>query len=451
MTRTVKKKKELTLEEKLAEALVPVEKQPYKVPENWCWVYHNSILDISGGSQPAKSYFISECKEGYIQLYQTRDYGEHPVPVFIPEKYATKTTDEGDILLARYGGSLGKVFRAHKGAYNVALAKIIKLFPSILNDEYLYQYYLSHFYQEFCIKAASGRSAQSGFNRNDMEDLLFPLPPLLEQQRIVERIESLFSKLDEAKEKAQAVVDGFEDRKAAILHKAFTGELTEGWRKNNGVSFASWNKTPLESVCKSIFDGDHMPPPKSEKGIPFLVISNVNTGHLSYKNTRYVPQDYYDSLTDTRKPELGDLLYTLVGSYGIPVIVDDERPFCFQRHMALLKPDRVDTRFLWYQLQSHEFFNKATEIATGTAQLTVPIKGLRKLAIVLPLEGEQHRIVEVLDKLFSKEQQAKEAAEQVISQIDTMKKSILARAFRGELGTNDPADESAIELLKRVL
>ncbi len=451
MVRTAKKEIALTVEEKLTQALVPAAEQPYQVPENWCWVTHNSILDISGGAQPDKSHFISEQREGYTQLYQTRDYGEHPVPVYIPDRYATKTTDAGDILLARYGGSLGKVFRARKGAYNVALAKVIRLYPSILNDEFLYQYYLSHFYQEFCIKAASGRSAQAGFNRNDMEELLFPLPPIAEQQRIVDRIESLFAKLDEAKEKAQTVVDGFEDRKAAILHKAFTGELTAEWRKRNGISEATWEETPLDNVCRSIYDGDHMPPPKAENGIPFLVISNVNTGYLSYENTRFVPQEYYDSLTETRKPELGDVLYTLVGSYGIPVVVDDTKPFCFQRHMALLKPSKVDTYFLWYQLQSHEFFNKAKEIATGTAQLTVPIKGLRRLTIMLPSATEQDKIVSELNQLLRKEQQAKEAAEQVIEQIDTMKKSILARAFRGELGTNDPTDESAEELLKRLL
>lgn len=194
-----------------------------------------------------------------------------------------------------------------------------------------------------------------------------------------------------------------------------------------------------------------MPPPKSDTGIPFLVISNVNTGHLSYENTRFVPEDYYDSLSDTRKPEVGDVLYTLVGSYGIPVVVDDERPFCFQRHMALLKLKEIDTYFMWYLFQSQEMYSKATDIATGTAQLTVPIKGLRKIEFMRPSDDEQKEIVRLLDLILGKEQQAKEAAEAVLDRIETMKKAILARAFRGELGTNDPAEESAVELLKQVL
>lgn len=201
----------------IEDILLPIDEHPYEIPQNWCWVKHNGVLDISGGSQPAKSYFISEPTEGYIKLYQTRDYGDNPVPVYIPEKYATKTTLEGDILLARYGGSLGKVFRAHEGAYNVALAKVIKLYPDLIDDEYLYKYYFTQFYQDFCVKASKGRSAQAGFNRDDMNNMPFPLPPLAEQRRIVEQIESLFTKLDEAKEKALSVVESFESRKIAIL------------------------------------------------------------------------------------------------------------------------------------------------------------------------------------------------------------------------------------------
>ena len=284
-----------------------------------------------------------------------------------------------------------------------------------------------------------------------MDTIPIPLPPLVEQQRIVDRIESLFAKLDEAKEKAQAVVDSFETRKAAILHKAFTGELTAKWREEHGVRMESWEVRTLDSVCSSIFDGDHMPPPKAESGIPFLVISNVNTGHLTFENTRFVPQEYYDTLSDTRKPQLGDVLYTLVGSFGIPVVVNSKRPFCFQRHMALLRPIDVSPQFLWYILQTPEMYDKASSIATGTAQLTVPIKGLRAMTIPRPNIAEQVEIVRILDGFFAREQSAKEAAEAVLDQIDLMKKSILARAFRGELGTNDPSEESAVELLKEII
>ena len=169
-------------------------KLPYKIPKTWAWCSHNSILDISGGSQPAKSYFETIPKPNYIRLYQIRDYGESPVPVYITINLASKQTEKGDILLARYGGSLGKVFHAKQGAYNVAMVKVIFKFENLIYKEYAYYYYLSDLYQGK-LKEIS-RTAQTGFNITDFNDMYFPLPPINEQQRIVQKIEELFSSLD---------------------------------------------------------------------------------------------------------------------------------------------------------------------------------------------------------------------------------------------------------------
>ena len=169
-------------------------KLPYEIPESWVWCGHNSILDISGGAQPSKNYFETKPKPTYIRLYQIRDYGEYPVPVYIPIDLASKQTKKGDILLARYGGSLGKVFHAEQGAYNVAMAKVIFKFENLIYKEFAYYYYLSDLYQGK-LKEIS-RTAQAGFNSTDFNDMYFPLPPLAEQQRIVQKIEELFSVLD---------------------------------------------------------------------------------------------------------------------------------------------------------------------------------------------------------------------------------------------------------------
>ena len=170
-------------------------KLPYEIPKTWVWCSHNSILDISGGSQPAKSYFETILKPNYIRLYQIRDYGESPVPVYIPINLASKQTKKGDILLARYGGSLGKVFYAEQGAYNVAMVKVIFKFENLIYKEYAYYYYLSDLYQGK-LKEIS-RTAQTGFNITDFNDMYFPLPPINEQQHIVQKIEELFSSLDD--------------------------------------------------------------------------------------------------------------------------------------------------------------------------------------------------------------------------------------------------------------
>ena len=168
------------------------DKIPFEIPSTWCWVRHNQLFEISGGSQPPKSQFVDNPKSGYIRLYQIRDYGSNPMPVYIPKEKANKITKEGDIILARYGGSLGKVFWAKDGAYNVAMAKVIPLFDSeFVNKQYLFLFYQSSIYQ-YLVKDHS-RSAQAGFNKDDLTDLFFPLPPLEEQSRIVEKYKSVTS------------------------------------------------------------------------------------------------------------------------------------------------------------------------------------------------------------------------------------------------------------------
>ena len=428
-----KKEAALTPEERLQAALVPDWEWPYKLPENWCWTYFKSISTIQTGRKDA-NYGSDEGKYPFFTCAAEpiRCHG------YSFDCRAILLAGNGDINnISRYNGK----FEAYQRTY------VVKIAVPLCFD------YIFYWFKDRWFDFNKGKmfgTAIPYIRLGNLQEFPTPIPPLAEQQRIVDRIESLFSKLDEAKEKAQAVVDSFEIRKAAILHKAFTGELTAKWREEHGVRMESWEVRTLDSVCSSIFDGDHMPPPKAESGIPFLVISNVNTGHLTFENTRFVPQEYYDTLSDTRKPQLGDVLYTLVGSFGIPVVVNSKRPFCFQRHMALLRPIDVSPQFLWYILQTPEMYDKASSIATGTAQLTVPIKGLRAMTIPRPNIAEQVEIVRILDGFFAREQSAKEVAEAVLAQIDLMKKSILARAFRGELGTNDPSEESAVELLKKV-
>lgn len=164
----------------------------------------------------------------------------------------------------------------------------------------------------------------------------------------------------------------------------------------------SWEWTTLADVCISITDGDHQPPPQTSSGIPFLVIGNIRNFKLDFDECRYVSQDYFNSLKMDRRPQKGDVLYSLVGSYGIPAAVLEGRPFCVQRHIGILRPsERISQAFLTYLLHSHNVYDQATRYATGTAQLTVPLKGLRRIRIPLPPLDEQARIAAVIDEQFS--------------------------------------------------
>ena len=165
-----------------------------------------------------------------------------------------------------------------------------------------------------------------------------------------------------------------------------------------------WKEYKLGEVCKSIADGDHMPPPKTDKGIPFVTISNIVGNRLDFANTHFVPQSYYDDLDDKRRPHIGDTIYSVVGTFGKPVYVNEEKPFVFQRHIAILRPDNsmIVPQFLFFTLLSPQFYRKADVMAIGAVQRTISLTSLRNVTIQLPSLDIQSKIVGMLSSLDNK-------------------------------------------------
>ena len=159
-----------------------------------------------------------------------------------------------------------------------------------------------------------------------------------------------------------------------------------------------WETVKLAECCSSIADGDHLPPPKAEKGVPFVTISNINSSHqFDFSDTMYVPQEYYDGLDSKRKARFGDVLYSVVGSFGIPVLIKENTPFVFQRHIGILRPnEKILPAFLYYTMLSRDFYAKADAIAIGAAQRTISLSALRNMEIALPPFEVQKSIVSIL-------------------------------------------------------
>lgn len=161
----------------------------------------------------------------------------------------------------------------------------------------------------------------------------------------------------------------------------------------------SWEKMKLNDVCISISDGDHQPPPKANKGVPFVTISNItNTNQFDFSNTMFVPQEYYDGLDSKRKVQEGDVLYSVVGSFGIPVYIKHNTPFVFQRHIAILRPNvyKISPPFLYYTMLNRDFYLKADAAAIGAAQRTVSLTALRNMEIEIPHIETQKKIAKIL-------------------------------------------------------
>lgn len=171
----------------------------------------------------------------------------------------------------------------------------------------------------------------------------------------------------------------------------------------------SWDKVKLADCCLSISDGDHQPPPKAVSGVPFVTIANINkSNQFDFSDTMFVPKDYYDRLDSKRKAQVGDILYSVVGSFGIPVLIKEERPFVFQRHIAILRPnERINSAFLYYTMLSRDFYAKADAAAIGAAQRTISLTSLRGMEIELPPLKVQEAIaskLSVYDNLIENNQ-----------------------------------------------
>lgn len=448
-----KKKEPLTPEERLQAALVPEGEQPYKVPGNWCWVRLGEFSTSQYG-YTAKA-IKNDAHPKMLRITDIQEYGVNwsdvPNCEITPQNLEKYRLCSGDIVIARTGATTGKSFFLNNPCNSVFASYLIRLRVSDrLSSQYVFNFLQTDNYWKQISELSSG-IAQPGVNATKLQSLCFPLAPHSEQQRIVDRIESLFAKLDEAKEKVQDTLDSFETRKAAILHKAFTGELTAQWRKEHGVGMESWENKTLQQLSQKIGDGLHGTPVYSENGAYFFINGNNFSGlKIEIKpDTKRVDYSQYQKY----KIELGDntVLVSINGTLGKTALYKNELVVLGKSACYINVGEKLNKFFLRYFLESTEFLNYADKMATGSTIKNLGLKAMRNLMLKLPSVPEQTEIVRLLDDLIAKEQRAKEAAERVLGQIDLIKKAILARAFRGELGTNAPNEESAVELLKQVL
>ena len=445
----------LSIEERLEQALIPNWDEPYKLPENWCWTTIKQVAEIVTGGTPSKKN--PEYYGESFPFFKPADLDAGRNVRVASEYLSEKGKAVARIIPAKSTavcciGSIGKSgYLEVDGTTNQQINSAI---PKI-NPLYLYYYVNTDFFTNQLWQKSSATTI-SIVNKSKMEECTFPLCPTDEQQRIVDRIETLFAKLDEAKEKAQEVVDGFETRKAAILHKAFSGELTEKWREENGVSIDNWTNVTISDVCKV------NPPKINTKDLaddlevsffPMPALSEVY-GEITEPQTRKL-KEVKTGFTNFSE---GDVVFAKItpcmenGKSAVIGKLVNNIGYGTTEFYVFRCGEKAFNRYIYHLLRSKAFRDDAKQVMTGAVgQQRVPKSFLEQYILFLPSISEQKEIASILDRMYDSELKAIETAEAVIEQIDTMKKAILARAFRGELGTNDPSEESAVELLKRVL
>ena len=280
----------------------------------------------------------------------------------------------------------------------------------------------------------------------------------LKNSILQEAIEGRLVSQDPNDEPASVLLDKIRKEKAKLVKegKLKKKELVETPIEDDEKPFEipeSWEWVRLKGVSACITDGDHQPPPQSTSGVPFLVISNVISGILDFTKTRFVPNEYFDNLSEERKAKKNDVLFTVTGSYGKAVLVSTDRRFCFQRHIALVRP-LCYSLYILNALNSPYIKGVCDDKATGMAQKTVGLDTLRSLIIPLPPLAEQKRIVEKIEALQPRLEaydKAQESLDKLNKEMpERLKKSILQEAIEGRLVPQDPNDEPASVLLDKI-
>ena len=459
-----KKKTALTIEERLQQALVPAEEQPYEVPENWVWVRLGAVCGFERGITFPSSAKQNERDDENIPCLRTanvQDELELNDLIYVNKKYYKNNIDklirENDIIMSTANSRelVGKTSFVYKVEYPMIFGGfVMALRANKLLSKFLF-YYLR---LEFLLGRFRGESTQTTNIANISSSVLgeytFPLPPLSEQQRIVERIEELFAKLDEAKERLQEVADSFAVRKAAILHKAFTGELTKQWHRENGVSDESWEEKKLGEVGSWL--GGGTPSTSREeywKNGNILWITSKDMKSAVIEDTLMKVNEIgvkNSAANYIEKPALLVVMRSGILRRTFPVAMV-KKPFTVNQDLKAIIPDKDDLEFLYWMLLSNEQRILDTCMKNGTTVESINSNALKAFAFKCPTLHEQHEIVRLIDDLLARERAAWQATEQALASIDLIKKSILARAFRGELGTNKASEASALELLRQVL
>ena len=463
-----KKKEILTPEERLQTALVPESEQLYPVPANWCWTKVGVLSDLYRGVSYKKQDAHAERQEQDCLILRGGNVLEGAIETETSDNvYVNRNLVQEDQLLQPYdviivsstGSSkaIGRAGVSYTGYDNVAFGAFLTLVRP--NDgivkPFIAYYFQSDIYRNRIRELAAGVNINN-IKANYITESPIPLPPFSEQQRIVDRIESLFAKLDEAKQKAQDALDSFETRKAAILHKAFTGELTAKWRKEHGVGMETWSSCKLIDILVEKPRNGYSPKPVDYvTACKSMTLSATTTGVFKPEFFKYIDEEIPENSHLWLTP--GDILIQRANSLekvGMSAIYTGaEHEFIYPDLMMKLTVKEPNNKhYIDYYLKTDEILNYFRSNATGTAGNMPKInqKVVSETPLILPETQEQAEIVRLLDDLLAREQQAKEAAEGVLEQIDLIKKAILARAFRGELGTNDPSEESAVELLRQI-
>lgn len=324
------------------------------------------------------------------------------------------TVEDGDVLVCKINPRINRVWvvKRHTSYPLLASSEWIVIRNLDIDSDYLKWYFSSPTFRNLLVSQVAGIGG-SLTRAQPKQVAKYPVPLVgKEEQR---RIATVLDKVSDLISKRRAQLD-----KLDLLVKSRFVEMFG--------STSDAKKVTIAEICNIITDGTHQPPKFVSVGIPFLFVSNIATNEICYDTEKFISEDTYRELIKRTPIEIGDILLSTVGSYGHPAVVKTDKPFCFQRHIAYLKPDvnMVDSEYLHGAILSADIQKQIDERVKGIAQKTLNLSEIRKIKLPLPPMEQQRRFsffVEQTDK-------SKLTIQQSLDKLETLKKALMQQFFR---------------------
>ena len=496
----IKKKEALSLERKIKQAFVPVDEQPYDVPENWCWVKLGQISDVKGGKRLPKGEALSDevtahpyirvtdMKNGTIDMEDIKYVSDNVFGVI-----RNYTISNSDVYISVAGsiGKIGIIPDILDGA--ILTENAAKITNIIGTDNIFLKYYLHSEIAQLQMKESTISSTQPKLALFRIKDISVALPPLAEQQRIVKKIEKLFAELEEARKKLEEALGEIDKRTEIVLHNFFTAKYISdscsdaveqmlkeiftyreqmiSRREIQRAKVApvreqdklkcipqNWKQVKLGEIAfvtkLSGFEYAKYIRLQEEGEIPVVRAQNVRKGYLNLNNVLYIDKKTSE-LLERSALKKKSLLITFVGAgIGDVCVFDKPERYHLAPNVAkieLFGNNLLNTDYIQYYLLSDVGQKEIFKSMKATVQPSLSMEAIRDIVIPIPELSIQNQIAEYISGIKEKELKEKSLIKNTLSQIELIKKSILTKAFRGELGTNNPDEESAVVLLKSIL
>ena len=421
-----------------------------EIPDTWLNTNLKTVANLVTGNTPSTK--SPEYYGGSVPFVKPGDL-DSADPITVTEQQLTELGAQQSRLV-RAGstlvsciGNLGKVGFAGVPLATNQQINSAEFHREIVDDRY--GYYLCKTLKSWMERESSATTIAI-LNKGKFGEAPFPLAPLPEQKRIANKLDTVLTRVDAVNTRLARVAPLLKRFRQSVLAAATSGRLTEDLSNNEPAM--KWPQVELKSVTSKVTDGEHQTPKRSLSGRYLLSARNIRDGSIALSNVDFVDEAEFAKLRLRCDPSIGDVLLSCSGSVGRVALVDRDEAYVMVRSAAMIrpKPEVLNSKYLMYVLQSPTLQEQIASSSKSTAQANIFLGPIKKLMLPLPPLAIQTEIVRRVETLFALADRLEARLAQAQTAATRLTPALLAKAFRGELVPQDPNDEPAAELLRRL-